>query len=161
MPHKNAHWSLWDKHRVSHRNEKGWSNYSYKIILKNLDPHIMKKHIKVSNRLLELGITSICQWLSMISHMIEITVFYSFFIWVKKPSIHHSYAKMVRMRCLIIKWDKVLTCYSFIDKKCSCTWHIINIGDVHTIRWIGSGKKLLSHSKTKSFFTILYLCVFI
>ena len=76
----------------------------------------MEIDIMIGNRRLELCISSISSRLPPISHVIEVTVFYSFFVWVKEPSIHNRDSEMVGIRFSSIERSEIFTRHSFIDE---------------------------------------------
>ena len=76
----------------------------------------MEIDIMIGNRRLELCISSISSRLPPISHVIEVTVFYSFFVWVKEPSIHDRDSEMVGIRFSSIERSEIFTRHSFIDE---------------------------------------------
>lgn len=80
----------------------------------------MKIHIIVRYRRLELRISSIPERLPAITHVIEVTVFYSFFVGVKHPSIHHCNSEMIWMSVCMVKRDPILARRPLIDEEGSC-----------------------------------------
>ena len=80
----------------------------------------MKIYIIVRYRRLEFRISSISERLPAITHVVQVTVFYSFFVRVKHPSIHHGNSEMIRMSLCMIKRDPIFARRPLIDKKCSC-----------------------------------------
>ncbi len=79
----------------------------------------MEIDVMIRNRFLEFRISCIPPWLESISHMVEVTVLYSFLVWVKKPSIHDRDPEMVWMRLPRIERSEVLTRRPLIDKYCT------------------------------------------
>lgn len=121
----------------------------------------MKIHIMICDRGFELGISGIPQWLPTISHMIEVTVFYSFLIRVKVPCIHKCNPEMIGMRFSSIEWCPILTRHSLVEKECTRQWHIVHISKENSISWFLFWEKFLRHTIYKSFIRIFYVRIFI
>lgn len=121
----------------------------------------MKIHIVLSNGFFEFCISSISERLPCITHMIEVTVFYSFSVWVKKPCIHHRNSEMVWMPLIMIKWGPVLARCSLVDKYCSCENLSINTDKIRTIVIFRMSKKFFCHIRDKFLIWIVEFCLLI
>ena len=114
----------------------------------------MEIDVMIRNRFLEFRISSIALWLPAIPYMIEVTVFYSFLVGVKKPPIHESNPKMVGMRLLRIEGGKVLTRDSNIDEYRSSKRNSIHGSDIDSKPIFGDGEIFLTPLGQKPFMGI-------
>ena len=114
----------------------------------------MKMHIIVRYRRLEFRISSISERLPAITHMVQVTVFYSFFVGVKHPSIHHRDPEVMRMSVCMVKRDPIFTRRPLIDKKCSGKSLSIDRDDIDTIVGISLFEEFARKAEAKSFLTI-------
>ena len=121
----------------------------------------MEIDIVISNRRLELRISSIFCWLSTISHVIEVTVLYSIRIRVKHPSIHESDPKMVGMRVRMIKRNPILTRHSLIDEYRSCKYSSSDWCCIYPISWVLRSEELASHTDAGTLVTVWYRSIII
>lgn len=117
----------------------------------------MEVDIIISNRLFELRISPVPERLPTITHMIEITVFYSFFIRVKKPSIHDRDTKVIWIPISMIKRCPIFARHSLIDKNSSSERTIPLISDKNTVVTRIFKKHFSSHAKYEKF---IWICDF-
>ena len=115
----------------------------------------MKINVIISNTRLELSISSIWPRLPTISHMIKVTILYSFLVWVKHPPIHHGNPEMIWMAFSVIKWNPILTRHAFIDEYRSCKYSSSNRGRIDTISWLLRSEELASYTDSGSFFWVV------
>lgn len=121
----------------------------------------MKKYIIISNGFFEFCISSISERLPCITHMVKVTIFYSFSVRVKEPYIHHRNSEMVWMSITMIKWGPIFARCSLVDKYCPCKNRPMNTNKVRTIPVFRMNKEFFCHIWDKSFIWIVDFCLLI